>query len=138
MAVASLIAMAILVAMLWLSHRPYIDGLNHLSPYTISSVDASRGVASLYWTYPATLTARHVNAWQAKQNMEYRLNILRKLVLSWKATMSLGDVRYTYIKSKELKNRTEFNIIYHINITIPASVSLSEVEEVTARLGLRD
>ena len=130
--VASLLSIAILVAMPWFKFRPYTEVPNFASQQAVSGKDFPR------WTHAAKLTIQHANAWAARQSMERQLNAVRKLVLTWGGTVILRDVRYIYAKPRKLKTDTEFTIIYHVDIVVPVSVDRFELERQLAKLGLAD
>ena len=132
MIVASLLSIAILVAMPWFKFRPYTEVPNYTTQQAVS------GENFPHWTHTTTLTTQNVDAWAARQGMERQLNAVRKLVLTWGGTVILRDVRYRYVKSRKLKTGTEFTIIYHIDIVVPVSVTRLEMERELAWLGLAD
>ena len=137
MIVASLLSIAILVAMPWFKFRPYTEVPNYATRQVDSGKDFPRDVFQ-HWTYAAKLITQHADAWAARQSMERQVNAVRKLVLTWGGTVILRDVRYIYAKPRKLKTGTEFTIIYHIDIAVPVSVNRLEVEKELARLGLAD
>ena len=123
-------ATVLAAAYFWIDHRPGLVQVDAgvAGPAAIESAHDSSSGRALN-RYRSVLVARHLDAWEARRQLELRERTLSSLVAVQGGTIRLGAAHYT-----RTRDTAEFEIRQEISVSLPTSLDWVQLRQDLLRM----